>query len=123
MAAICGRNTGPEIVVRHLLRDLRVGYRLHAADLPGRPDIVMRGRKKAIEVRGCFWHRHKGCKFTYMPKSHRAFWRQKFAKTLIRDSTNERALRSLGYELLIVWECETAESKFLRKQVAAFLGL
>jgi DNA mismatch endonuclease, patch repair protein len=123
MAAIRGRNTGPEIAVRRLLREFRVGYGLHVADLPGRPDIVMRGRKKAIEVRGCFWHRHTGCKFAYMPKSRHAFWRQKFAKTVMRDSVNERALRSLGYDLLVVWECETADTIVLRKRVAAFLGV
>ncbi|WP_147078818.1 very short patch repair endonuclease [Methylobacterium haplocladii] len=77
MGAVRGKDTGPEIAVRRALRSLGVGYRLHVRGLPGRPDIVMAGRRTVIEVRGCFWHRHPGCRFAYSPRSRIEFWQSK----------------------------------------------
>src|SRR5262245_57451795 len=114
MAAIRGRDTQPELIVRRVLSVLGIRYRLHVQTLPGRPDIVMQGRRKVIEVRGCFWHRHRGCKFAYMPKSRVKFWKRKFDRNVERDIYNAAQLRRLGYKLLIVWECHTVNLTALR---------
>ena len=121
MAGIRGRNTQPELVVRRILRSLGVGYRLHVATLPGRPDIVIVGRHKIIEVRGCFWHRHRGCRFAYMPKSNRTFWRTKFKANVARDRRNARQLKAGGWQVLTIWECETAAAKVLQQRLRAFI--
>jgi DNA mismatch endonuclease (patch repair protein) len=102
MGRITGRNTRPELVVRRLLRELGVGYRLNVATLPGKLDIVMQGRRKIIEVRGCFWRRHEGCPYAYNPKSNAAFWEAKFASNVVRDKRNDDALRNSGWRVLIV---------------------
>jgi DNA mismatch endonuclease (patch repair protein) len=122
MAAIRGRNTKPELAVRRILSDLGVRYRLYVRSLPGRPDVVMRSRGKIIEIRGCFWHRHKGCRFAYMPKSHVRFWKHKFDGNLRRDRRNDAKLKSLGFNLLVVWECRTKDLDGLRKQLKNFIG-
>ncbi|WP_082477600.1 very short patch repair endonuclease [Methylobacterium sp. Leaf93] len=121
MSAIRGKDTKPELIVRRILRELSVGYRLHRKDLPGRPDISMSGRRKIIEVRGCFWHRHPGCRFAYEPKSRQDFWQQKFASNVERDKRNDRALRDQGWQTLTVWECETAQVTSLQERIAEFI--
>ncbi|MGN8095763.1 very short patch repair endonuclease [Methylobacterium sp. 22177] len=123
MSSIRGRDTKPEILVRKILRDLHVGYRLHVKDLPGRPDIVMRGRRRVIEVQGCFWHRHPNCRFAYTPKSRTEFWQRKFDSNVARDARNHQALRDGGWQVLTIWECETANDKLLRERIARFLGM
>ena len=110
MAAIRGRHTGPELTVRRALRSLGIGYRLHAGGLPGRPDIVMQGRRSIIFVHGCFWHRHPGCRFAYSPKSRVEFWQKKFADNVARDHKNKTRLDDSGWAVLVVWECETADA-------------
>jgi DNA mismatch endonuclease (patch repair protein) len=121
MAAIHGRDTGPELIVRRLLCDIGVRYRLHVADLPGRPDIVMHNRRKIIEVRGCFWHQHKECRLAYEPKTRTKFWRDKFRRNVERDVENENRLKDLGYGVLVVWECETEDTRSLLKRLKKFL--
>lgn len=121
MAAIRGRDTGPELVVRGILRDLGVRYRLHDCRLPGRPDIVMRARSKVILVHGCFWHRHARCKFAYNPKSRVEFWNAKFLATISRDARNLKDLKAAGWHVLILWECEISDAKLLRRRIASFL--
>lgn len=121
MSAVRGRDTKPELTVRRLLRDLGVGYRLHVKGLPGRPDIVMQGRRKIIEVRGCFWHRHPGCRFAYTPKSRQEFWDAKFQANVSRDRRNEIALRNSGWEVLTIWECEASDANVLRAKLAEFV--
>jgi len=122
MAAIRGRDTGPERAVRSVLRSLGIGYRLHGRGLPGRPDIVMKGRRKAIFVHGCFWHRHEGCRFAYHPKSREDFWGAKFAGTVARDRRSVAALAAGGWDVLIIWECESHEITLLRERIIAFMG-
>lgn len=122
MAAIRGRDTAPELFVRGILRELGVGYRLHDKTLPGRPDIVMKGRRKAIFVNGCFWHRHPRCRFSYEPKSRIAFWSEKFAGNVARDVRNQTALHDRGWGILVIWECETADAKLLKERIAHFLS-
>lgn len=109
MALIKGRNTRPEFAVRRALRALGIGYRLHVKSLPGKPDIVMQGRHKIIEVRGCFWHRHHDCKFAYSPKSNKAFWTAKLNRNVQRDRQNLNELQNRGWDVLVIWECETKD--------------
>lgn len=106
MSANRGKNTRPEIELRRTLwhQGLR-GYRLHERGLPGTPDIVYGRYRLAIFVHGCFWHRCPRCKLP-LPKSHTAFWKEKFRMNKIRDRRNQRALVDAGWNSLEVWECE-----------------
>ena len=122
MAKVRGQNTAPELTVRRLLFANGYRYRLHAGDLPGRPDIVFRGDRKAIFVHGCFWHRHAGCARATTPKVRRAFWLEKFARNRERDARNESALRAEGWSVLTVWECETADRDALAARLIEFIG-
>jgi DNA mismatch endonuclease (patch repair protein) len=123
MSAIAGRDTKPELVVRRLLWRLGYRYRLQARDLPGRPDIVFRGRKKAILVHGCFWHRHPdpSCKLARLPKSRLDFWEPKLEGNRKRDEANLRSLRALGWHVLLVWECELRDREQLGNRLRAFV--
>lgn len=107
MAKVRAKNTKPEIIVRQLLHALGYRFRLHAKELPGKPDIVFRRRKKVVFVHGCFWHRHSDCRRTTTPKTREDFWRSKFQANKVRDEDAQRELRLLGWESLVVWECET----------------
>ncbi len=107
MAAVTGKDTTPEMRVRRLAHHMGYRYRLHVAELPGRPDLVFPGRRKIIEVRGCFWHRHLGCKRTANPRTRTIFWERKFRDTVARDARNLAMLEQSGWRVLVVWECET----------------
>lgn len=109
MSGIRGKNTKPELDLRRALHRLGLRYRLHPARLPGRPDIVLPGRQAAIQVHGCFWHRHKHCAFCTTPASNIQFWKPKFDETIRRDKRNLDALRKLGWRVAIVWECAVKE--------------
>src|SRR5713226_7094246 len=106
MRAVRSRDTGPERVVRSVLHCLGFRFRLHRRDLPGRPDIVLVKRRIAIFVNGCFWHRHPGCAKATAPKTNVTFWQSKFQQNVDRDTKNYSALRSLGYRVVVVWQCE-----------------
>jgi DNA mismatch endonuclease (patch repair protein) len=117
MAAIRYKNTKPEIVVRKLLCDMGIRYRLHRSDLPGKPDIVMPGRKTAIFVHGCFFHLHK-CRYgRVVPATNGEFWHTKRSGNAARDKRNARQLRKLGWNVLTIWECETRETEKLYWQL------
>lgn len=105
MGGIKGTNTKPELLLRSALHRLGLRYRLHAKDLPGRPDIVLPKHRAAIQVNGCFWHRHKNCSYTTSPASNTSFWRKKFDETVERDQRKLIALREAGWRVAIVWEC------------------
>jgi DNA mismatch endonuclease (patch repair protein) len=96
-------------------------YRLHVATLPGKPDLVLPRLKKIIEVRGCFWHQHKGCIDSHIPKSRTEYWRPKLTGNRQRDNKNEKQLRAAGWRLLTLWECEVRDVARLRKRLLAFL--
>ena len=117
MSRIKGSNTGPERIVRSILH--RMGYRfsLHRKDLPGKPDITLPKHKTLVFVHGCFWHRHKGCKDATMPKTRRAFWRKKLEGNVARDKVKQSALRTLGWRVIVVWECETEDTRDLRNRL------
>jgi len=106
MSRIRSRDTKPEMVVRRLLHSLGHRYRLHRKGLPGKPDIVLPKYRTVIFVHGCFWHRHPGCKYAYTPKSRLEFWNKKFDENVRRDRENKKALRKLGWKVIVVWECE-----------------
>ncbi|MBI4383153.1 MAG: DNA mismatch endonuclease Vsr [Nitrospinae bacterium] len=122
MRAIRSKDTGPELVVRRLLRRLGfTGYRIHAKELPGKPDIVFIGRRKAIFVHGCFWHGH-GCKEgRRKPKSNLAYWLPKIKRNRKRDATHMIELTRLGWSALAVWECEINATTALVEQLLAFV--
>lgn len=117
MSAIRGKNTKPEIIVRSMLHRMGLRFRLHRKDLPGKPDIVLPVHETVIFVHGCFWHRHKGCRYTTTPATRAHFWRQKFEGNVARDKEKARQLRRLGWRVLTVWECETRSPKKLRKRL------
>lgn len=106
MSGIRGKNTNPEMIVRRFLHSHGYRFRIHRADLPGKPDIVLAGIRTCIFVHGCFWHSHAGCKYATVPKTRESFWKAKLKGNADRDLRNVRALESLGWRVLIVWECE-----------------
>jgi len=106
MSRIRSGNTNPEMQVRSLLHRAGYRFRIHDRKLPGRPDIVLPKYKTVIFVHGCFWHRHEGCKFAYHPKSRTEFWEEKFNATVERDRKKTAELRSAGWRVIEVWECE-----------------
>lgn len=109
MAKIRGRDTGPELRVRRAAHALGLRFRLQRRDLPGTPDLVFPGRRIALFVHGCFWHRHSGCRFAYTPKSRIAFWQAKFDGNVARDRRKENELRAAGWTPVVIWECETRD--------------
>ncbi len=113
MSRICAKNTKPEIAVRSFLHKHGLRFRLHRSDLPGTPDIVLPGRRVAIFVHGCFWHRHPQCKYAYSPKTRKQFWKKKFAENVQRDRTAARQLRQQGWQVIMVWECENLDPGLL----------
>src|ERR1700722_6837944 len=117
MAKIRSKDTRPEMLVRRLLYALGYRYRLHAKDLPGRPDIVFRGRRKVIFVHGCFWHLHQGCKIARMPKSRLEFWVPKLEANKQRDTRNKRALGKEGWKVLTIWECDLKDTDRLEQRI------
>lgn len=106
MSRIKGKNTKPEVLLRSLLHQAGFRFRIHADNLPGKPDIVLPRYNTAIFVNGCFWHRHKNCKYAYSPKSRHAFWQEKFARTVQRDQEKTEKLIKDGWQVRTVWECE-----------------
>ena len=105
MSGIRSQNTRPEIELRTALHTLGLRYRLHVRDLPGRPDIVFPRYRAVVQVHGCFWHRHKGCKFTTTPTTNDAFWSAKFEKNIRRDLETRDLLDRSGWRTAVVWEC------------------
>ena len=117
MRKIRGKNTAPELAVRKLCRELGfTGYRIHRKDLPGKPDLAWVGRKLAIFVHGCFWHGHDCLEGIRKPKSNRDYWLPKLERNRRRDIENIAALKTIGWKVLIIWECEIAvKDNFLNK--------
>ena len=105
MSAIRGRNTKPELIVRRFLHSRGLRFRLHVANLPGRPDIVLPRLHTAVLVHGCFWHQHANCRFAVLPKSNRAFWNGKLKGNQLRDLRNAGRMRRAGWRVFTIWEC------------------
>lgn len=123
MSAVRNKNTKPEMIVRRLVHSLGYRYRLHACSLPGRPDLVLAGKRKVIFVHGCFWHRHSCKKGKSIPSIREEFWHEKLTGNRIRDKKNQKILKCLGWRSLIIWECQTQSAKIdcLRKRIVDFL--
>ena len=121
MSRIGSKHTKPELVVRSLLHRLGYRFRLHRRDLPGRPDIVFVGRRKAIFVHGCFWHGH-GCKIGKLPKSNLEFWSAKVERNRQRDRENISKLEQVGWSVEEVWQCELKDFQSLEAKLRTFLG-
>lgn len=105
MSGIRGKNTQPEMLVRKYLHAKGFRYRLHDKKLPGSPDIVLRKYQLAIFVHGCFWHRHKGCRYATTPAQNRDKWRLKFKQNTERDQRQINQLIDMGWRVLVIWEC------------------
>lgn len=123
MSKVRGKNTKPEMIVRRALHAMGVRFRLHAKELPGRPDIVMRPRKAAIFVHGCFWHSHPGCRRCRIPSTNSEFWAEKLERNRSRDQAAIAALEDGGWRVLVLWECETRPGPGLDQHLSDFLSL
>lgn len=121
MRAVKGQDTGLEMIVRRLTYAMGYRYRLHRKDLPGKPDLVFAGRRKVIFVHGCFWHQHDCPRGARFPKTSRDYWVPKLQRNKQRDVEHQARLRGLGWEVLVIWECETKDRDALSARIRAFL--
>ena len=122
MSRIRGRHTKPELAVRSLLHRMGYRFRLHVKSLPGTPDIVLPKYNTAIFVHGCFWHRHRRCRYAYKPKSRHEFWASKFEDNVKRDAEVRADLRSMKWRVVVVWECELRDLDSLANRLASNLN-
>ena len=117
MSKIRSKDTKPEIIVRSLLFRLGYRFRLHVSGLPGKPDIVLPKYRTVIFVHGCFWHRHKGCKFAYTPKSNIEFWRAKFRDNIARFKIVKKKLVKDNWHVIVIWECEIGQINLIQNKL------
>lgn len=122
MARVRAKNTKPEMFVRRFVHAAGYRYTLHDANLPGKPDLVFGRRRKVIFVHGCFWHSHSACSFARIPKSNVYFWVGKLQRNRERDEENLKKLRELGWDALVLWECELRSCEALATKIKNFLG-
>jgi DNA mismatch endonuclease (patch repair protein) len=122
MSRIRGRDTSPEIAVRSLIHQLGFRFRLHGSDLPGRPDIVLPRHRKVVFVNGCFWHVHTCRAGQIRPKSNASYWRRKRRGNIARDKRNVTALDKLGWDVLVVWECELMNRQLVLQKLSNFIS-
>lgn len=113
MALIRGRDTKPEMRVRRALHSAGLRYRLHDRRLPGAPDLVFPQYRVALFVHGCFWHRHQGCAAARLPKSRLDFWKPKLEGNAVRDARQQLELKTLGWRVMVIWECQTTDPRIL----------
>ena len=121
MRRIRKKDSKPELIVRRLVHGMGFRYRLHGAKLPGTPDIVLPRHRKAILVHGCFWHRHDCPDGTKLPRSKPDYWGPKLERNRWRDAVNIGRLREMGWEVLVVWECEMRDEQDLVRRLTQFL--
>lgn len=112
MSRIKGKNTKPEELVRRYLFSQGFRYRKNVNTLPGKPDIVLPKYKTCIFVNGCFWHKHEGCRYFVWPKNNAEFWKKKISENVERDQRQQSELRLLGWNVVVIWECELKNNKF-----------
>lgn len=123
MSRIRGRDTGPERLVRSLLHRLGLRFSLRRKGLPGKPDIVLPARSTVVFVHGCFWHQHPSCRLAVMPQTRPEFWAEKLGRNVVRDRENERSLRSLGWRVVTVWECELEDQAKITRRLGRLFGV
>ena len=121
MRRVKGRDTTPEMTVRRVLTRLGARYRLHRKDLPGKPDVVLPGRKLALFVHGCFWHGHDCARGARVPKQNRDYWVGKVGRNRARDAASRQALEAGGWRVETIWECELKDASALSRRVAHLL--
>jgi DNA mismatch endonuclease, patch repair protein len=121
MKRIRKKNSKPELIVRRLVHGMGFRYRLHGSKLPGTPDIVLPRYRKAILVHGCFWHRHDCPDGIKLPRSKPEYWGPKLERNRRRDAANIKKLREMGWEVLIIWECEMRQEQDLVRRLTLFL--
>lgn len=112
MSQIKGKDTKPEEQVRKYLFSQGYRYRKNVSELPGKPDIVLPKYKTCIFINGCFWHKHEGCKYFAWPKNNAEFWKKKITGNVERDLRQQKELRSLGWKVIVIWECELKKGQF-----------
>ena len=123
MRQIRSNDTGPELTLRRLIHGMGYRFRLHRKELPGTPDLVFPGRKKVVFLHGCFWHQHAGCREGRVPGTRREYWEPKLARNQERDALAQAKLKSLGWGVLTLWECELSKNADgIMKQIGQFLG-
>lgn len=124
MRAIRSKGMKPEMAVRRLVHGMGYRYRLHRKDLPNKPDLVFSSRKKVIFVHGCFWHLHDdpGCEIAHRPKSNKSYWLPKLKRNQKRDRAARAALGAMGWKVLVIWECQLKNEKWLHRTLKKFLG-
>ena len=115
MSRVRAKDTKPELVVRSFLHRNGFRFRLHVKSPPGTPDIVLPKYKTVIDIRGCFWHRHPGCRKTTTPSTHVDFWQKKFTDNISRDQRIEAELQRLGWHVIVIWECEVINGSFRQR--------
>jgi DNA mismatch endonuclease (patch repair protein) len=123
MQAVKSRDTKPEMIVRRLIHKAGYRYRLHRNDLPGKPDLTFPKFKKIIFVHGCFWHGHDCKRGAREPKTNTDYWRQKINRNKARDAVEQNALRAMGWEVLVIWECQLKNIDILKARIKGFLGV
>ncbi|MFA7184157.1 MAG: DNA mismatch endonuclease Vsr [Victivallales bacterium] len=123
MSRVKGKNTRPEMTIRSLLHKMGYRFRLHNKKLPGNPDIILPKYKTIIFVHGCFWHQHEGCRKATIPQTNTDFWKIKLSKNVSRDSQNNDKLISLGWKVVIIWECELKNIEPLKNRIKKILIL
>jgi DNA mismatch endonuclease (patch repair protein) len=121
MRRIRKRDTTPEKAVRRVAHSLGYRFRLHRRDLPGTPDLVFPRLRKLILVHGCFWHQHEGCRLARQPKTRLDYWLPKLQGNVARDALSRHKLEQLGWQCMVVWECQTSDECRLRHLVSDFL--
>ncbi len=119
MARIKGRDTKPELRLRSALHRMGLRFRVCRKDLPGKPDIVFPRHRLAVQVRGCFWHQHEGCRAGRLPASNLDYWRPKLEGNVRRDAEKDEALSALGWRVLLIWECELQSDDEVLRQAEA----
>lgn len=121
MSLVRGVDSVAELTVRRIAHRMGYRYRTHRRDLPGRPDMVFTGRRKVVFVHGCFWHRHDCPAGRRWPKSHMDFWKSKLERNRERDGETLQQLKEAGWDTLVIWECETRDSRAVGNLLTSFL--
>lgn len=122
MSQVGQKNTGPELRVRKAAHSMGYRFRLHRKELPGTPDLIFPSRKLALFVHGCYWHRHPACRKASLPKSRKDYWTAKFASNVARDERVKVELEARGWDVEIIWECQTKDVDQLRARLHAILS-
>lgn len=123
MAKVRSRDTSPEMIVRRIAHAFGLRYRLHVRRLPGTPDLVFPRWRKIVFIHGCFWHQHRKCHRATMPKTRRGFWSAKFKANITRDEQALRRLKVEGWDVLVLWECQTKQRLGVEKRLARFFEI